>query len=273
MLTLMKLFDFDATDDSLDDDDSNDDDLCFKPSFSNPTIMACCTLQPEIIGWRNNDSKKLKSDHIALKRTTKKERKLMIKPEKIAEKFKHNQNVICNCTKCMKISEKEFDRLISIIETKEYLLEFDDDVATEVEAHEFEGGTIINSKGNILKNRTKIRKETFNWSQRSATILFYLYPFFGGKKISLVCCIHDVKKGTLKHWVSNPNCMSKRLPFARMIQLGDITFSLPTAWENKYNVNIDMAKGNACEPTMDAVYLSKHAKKIEKKKKYFFMLE
>ena len=67
-------------------------------------------------------------------------------------------------------------------ETKEDLFKFDDDATTEAEAYEIANGTSINSKGNILKRQTKICKETFNWSQLSATILFYLHTFFGGKK-------------------------------------------------------------------------------------------
>ena len=62
--------------------------------------------------------------------------------------------------------------------------------------------------------------------------------------------------------------MSKWLPFARMMQLGDTTCSLPPAWEKKHNVKIAIANTTACEPTMDAVDLSKHAKKIYKKQKF-----
>ena len=95
----------------------------------------------------------------------------------------------------MKISEKECDRLMCTSKTKEDLLKFDNDAVSEAEAHELSGSTSINSKGNVLKHRTKIRKETFNWSQLSAMILFYLHPFFGGKEISLVRYIYEFTKG------------------------------------------------------------------------------
>ena len=91
--------------------------------------------------------------------------------------------------------------------TKEDLLEFDVNLAAEVDSHKLSGGTSIKSKENTLKHRTKIRKEPLNWSQRSAIILFYLHLFFGGKNSSLVCYVHGVKKETLKHWKSNHSYM------------------------------------------------------------------
>ena len=62
--------------------------------------------------------------------------------------------------------------------------------------------------------------------------------------------------------------MSKWLPFSRKIQLGDATRSLLIAWENKRNVKTSMTSETACESAMDAVDLSKHAKKIDKKQKF-----
>ena len=83
---------------------------------------------------------------------------------------------------------------MSVAKAKEDLLEFDINLAAKVESHELAGGTSINSKENALKHRTKISKETLNWSQRSVTILFYLHPFFGDKSASLVCYTYGVKK-------------------------------------------------------------------------------
>ena len=65
---------------------------------------------------------------------------------------------------------------MSVAKTKEDLVDFDVNLASEVESHEL-------SKENVLKHRTKILKETFN-----------LYPFFGGKNASLVRCTCGVKK-------------------------------------------------------------------------------
>ena len=130
---------------------------------------------------------------------------------------------------------------MDVAKTKKDLLKLDDDVAAEVEAHELASVTRINSKVNVLKHRTKISKETFNWIQHSEIIIFYLHPFFSSKNTSLACCVYGVKKGKLKDWFSNPNFMSKWLPFARMMDLGDTTFSLPPAWEKKHNVKIVIA--------------------------------
>ena len=49
-----------------------------------------------------------------------------------------------------------------LAKTKEDLLEFNVNLASEVESHETTGDKSININENILKHRTKIRKETFN---------------------------------------------------------------------------------------------------------------
>ena len=66
---------------------------------------------------------------------------------------------------------------------KEDLLEFDVNLVANVESHETAGDTSINSNENTLKHRTKISKETLNWSQRSAITLLFLNPFFGKKQV------------------------------------------------------------------------------------------
>ena len=94
----------------------------------------------------------------------------------------------------MKISEKEHDLLVSVAKTKEGLLELKANLVAEVESHEAAGDASTNSNENTLNHRTKIRKETLNWSQHSEIILLFLRPFFGRKNASLVCCICGLKK-------------------------------------------------------------------------------
>ena len=104
------------------------------------------------------------------------------------------------CSKRMRDSDKERNRLMSLMKVHVKLQDFEVKITAKIEEsinNEPNPNSIlkhgINNMSDIINHHAKARKSTTTWSQRATIVMFCFHPFFGHNGIALVFRVCQIK--------------------------------------------------------------------------------